>query len=314
MRKGILAALLVAALILAGCGSARQQDGNGQPVDGDQNGAATVKQWDSPPEMQIDPKKQYFATLETSLGTMRIELFAADAPKTVNNFVFLAREGFYDGVKFHRIIKDFMVQTGDPEGTGRGGPGYRFEDELPPKRSYTRGIVAMANSGPNTNGSQFFICHGENCGDLDRLPNYTQFGMVVEGLDVLDKLASVEVYADPESFDPVPSRPVDPPTITRVTIEEVGGNEEAAEADEAEPAAQVNAAPKAGDAGETRVNGVETEEAEADAVEAGQAEAEPVEADEAEAEATDAEEADADKAEAGDAQAGEGEAEQAGKE
>ena len=104
------------------------------------------------PPMQIDAAKHYTATIDTSLGTMKADLFASDAPMTVNNFVFLAQQGFYDGVTFHRVIKDFMVQTGDPTGTGTGGPGYRFNDE-PVKRQYERGTLAMANAGPNTNGS-----------------------------------------------------------------------------------------------------------------------------------------------------------------
>ena len=118
------------------------------------------KQWSSPPEMVIDPQKTYGATMETNKGNIDLVLFTADAPKTVNNFVFLAREGFYDGVLFHRVISNFMVQGGDPTGTGRGGPGYRFEDELigNPKKHET-GTLSMANAGPNTNGSQFFITH-----------------------------------------------------------------------------------------------------------------------------------------------------------
>ncbi|MBI2755475.1 MAG: peptidylprolyl isomerase [Chloroflexi bacterium] len=134
--------------------------------------------------MQIDQSKTYTATIETSLGTMKAELYSKDAPKTVNNFVFLAQQGFYDGVIFHRVIKDFMAQTGDPTGTGTGGPGYRFEDEKV-TRPYTRGTLAMANAGPNTNGSQFFIVHQ----DYALPPSYTIFGKVTEGLDVLDKIA-----------------------------------------------------------------------------------------------------------------------------
>ncbi len=147
------------------------------------------KQWKSPPEMAIDPAKTYTATLNTSEGAITIELFPAEAPQTVNNFVFLAREGYYDGVPFHRIMKGFMIQTGDPTGTGRGGPGYRFADE-PVQRRYTKGIVAMANAGPNTNGSQFFIVHGADAG---LPPSYTIFGRVREGLDVVDKIAATPV-------------------------------------------------------------------------------------------------------------------------
>ena len=120
---------------------------------------------------------------------MLMELFAADAPRTVNNFVFLARESFYEDGCFHRVIKDFMIQGGCPEGTGRGGPGYRFQDE-PVTRPYVKGTLAMANAGPNTNGSQFFVVHGANVG---LPPNYTIFGMLVEGEDTLNTLADSPV-------------------------------------------------------------------------------------------------------------------------
>src|SRR5690606_24528264 len=118
-----------------------------------------AKQYPKPPEMQIDPNKTYVATIDTDRGKIFLELFAKDAPKTVNNFVFLARDRFYDGVTFHRVIPDFMIQGGDPTGTGRGGPGYKFEDELEnnPHRHDGPGVLSMANAGPNTNGSQFFI-------------------------------------------------------------------------------------------------------------------------------------------------------------
>jgi cyclophilin family peptidyl-prolyl cis-trans isomerase len=142
-----------------------------------------AKQWSKPPEMQIDPKKKYTARMETDKGTMLIELFADRVPKTVNNFVFLAREGFYDGVMFHRVISNFMVQGGDPTGSGRGGPGYKFEDEFDSSlRHDRRGVLSMANAGPNTNGSQFFITHGPTPHLNDR---HSVFGQVVEGLDVL---------------------------------------------------------------------------------------------------------------------------------
>ncbi len=167
--------------------------------------------------MQIDRDKKYEATVETTKGTFKIELFAKDAPKTVNNFVFLAREGFYDGVTFHRIMQDFMIQTGDPRGDGTGGPGYTFEDELPPIRSYEPGIVAMANAGPNTNGSQFFICTGPSCQLLDQTPNYTQFGEVTEGMDVVQAIAAVPVTADDRGEL---SRPTEEVRIVRVTIQE----------------------------------------------------------------------------------------------
>ncbi len=145
-----------------------------------------ARQWSSPPAMAIDPSKTYTATIETTLGTMKADLFASNAPLTVNNFVFLARQGYYDDVTFHRVIKDFMAQTGDPTGTGTGGPGYRFQDE-PVTRKYLRGTLAMANAGPNTNGSQFFIVHK----DYALQPNYTIFGQVTQGLETLDKIAAV---------------------------------------------------------------------------------------------------------------------------
>ncbi|OEG00269.1 peptidylprolyl isomerase [Vulcanibacillus modesticaldus] len=143
--------------------------------------------------MQIDTSKEYFATIHTNKGDIKIKLFADSAPKTVNNFVFLANDGFYDNVKFHRIIKTFMIQTGDPLGNGMGGPGYTFEDELPPAKEYKPGIVAMANAGPNTNGSQFFICSGSDSAYLNHQPNYTVFGEVVEGMETVDNIASVPV-------------------------------------------------------------------------------------------------------------------------
>jgi cyclophilin family peptidyl-prolyl cis-trans isomerase len=142
-----------------------------------------AKQWSTPPEMQIDPAKNYKAHMETDKGTMVIELFADKTPITVNNFVFLAREGYYDNVIFHRVIADFMVQGGDPTGTGRGGPGYKFQDEFVPSLKHDKqGILSMANAGPFTNGSQFFITHGPT---PHLNGKHTVFGQVVEGLDVL---------------------------------------------------------------------------------------------------------------------------------
>ena len=170
-------------------------------------------QWSSPPEMQIDPSKHYTAVISTTMGDITVDLLTDDAPKTVNNFVFLARQNFYDNVKFHRIISGFMIQTGDPEGTGRGGPGYRFPDE-PVKRRYTKGIVAMANAGPNTNGSQFFIVHGQDAG---LPPDYTIFGQVSNGIDVVDKIASVPVGRSPSGENSVPQEDV---RITHVTVQE----------------------------------------------------------------------------------------------
>src|SRR5579884_2990192 len=156
-------------------------------------------QYSKPPEMKIDPNKKYRATLDTSRGTIVCDLFAKDAPKTVNNFVFLANEGFYDNTVFHRVIGDFMVQGGDPTATGRGGPGYRFEDETDPKKNPNKhkvGSLSMANAGPNTNGSQFFITHIAT----DWLDGkHTVFGQVRSGQEVVnavkqgDKLNSVKI-------------------------------------------------------------------------------------------------------------------------
>jgi cyclophilin family peptidyl-prolyl cis-trans isomerase len=141
------------------------------------------RQYAQPPEMAIDPTASYQARIKTDKGDMLIDLFADMVPNTVNNFIFLAREGFYDGVIFHRVIGDFMAQTGDPTGTGRGGPGYRFNDEFHPKlRHNGAGVLSMANAGPNTNGSQFFITHTATPW-LDN--KHSVFGQVVDGMDVL---------------------------------------------------------------------------------------------------------------------------------
>jgi peptidyl-prolyl cis-trans isomerase B (cyclophilin B) len=157
-------------------------------------------QYPSPPAMSIDTNKKYTATLNTTKGEIVCELFSKDAPKTVNNFVFLARDKFYDGTVFHRVIPDFMIQGGDPTGTGRGGPGYRFEDETKsnPNRHQV-GTLSMANAGPNTNGSQFFITHVVT----DWLDGkHTVFGKVLRGQDVVnavqqgDKLNSVSISED----------------------------------------------------------------------------------------------------------------------
>ena len=141
------------------------------------------KQWSKAPEMVIDSKKKYTATISTDKGDMVVELFADKAPKTVNNFVFLAREGFYDGTIFHRVIADFMVQGGDPTGTGTGGPGYRFADEFHPSLKHSKpGILSMANAGAGTNGSQFFITHVATPW-LDG--KHAIFGQIASGMDVL---------------------------------------------------------------------------------------------------------------------------------
>jgi peptidyl-prolyl cis-trans isomerase B (cyclophilin B) len=142
------------------------------------------KHYDAPPAMAIAPQKSYKATLELTKGKVVLELFAKDAPVTVNNFVFLCREGFYDGLTFHRVIADFMIQGGDPTGTGRGGPGYQFEDEVgPDKPAFKTGTLAMANAGPATNGSQFFITHKPTPWLQGK---HTVFGQVLEGQSVVD--------------------------------------------------------------------------------------------------------------------------------
>lgn len=158
--------------------------------------------------MGIDPSKRYSATMETSMGSLVIALDPISAPKTVNNFVFLALHHYYDGVIFHRIINGFVCQGGDPDGTGRGGPGYRFEDELPKPGRYQVGSLAMANAGPNTNGSQFFIISGPSGVSLP--PAYSLFGQVVKGLDIVEMMQQVPTGAG--------DRPKDDVVIKSVTI------------------------------------------------------------------------------------------------
>lgn len=175
------------------------------PLDGS---GPRQQQFAEPPEMGIDPQRRYTATLSTSLGDMVIALDAIAAPATVNNFVFLALNHYYDGVIFHRIINGFMCQGGDPTGSGRGGPGYRFADELPKPGAYQIGSVAMANAGPNTNGSQFFIVSGASGVGLP--PAYSLFGQVVTGLDVLESMQSVDTDAQ--------DRPREDVVINSVTI------------------------------------------------------------------------------------------------
>ena len=164
--------------------------------------------YDAPPEMTIDLAKTYSVTLHTNHGDIDIEFDAVKSPQTVNNFVFLARDGFYDGVIFHRVISGFMVQGGDPTGTGMGGPGYKFRDELEGSGKYDRSTVAMANAGPNTNGSQFFICHT----DVGLPHSYTIFGKVTSGLDAVDSIAATPTGGQ--------DRPVDDCVINSVTVTE----------------------------------------------------------------------------------------------
>jgi len=177
---------------------------------------AGYPQWSSAPEMKIDPAKQYTATIVTNRGTIVADLYADKAPNAVNNFICLATEGYYDGVTFHRVIRGFMIQTGDPTGTGRGGPGYKFDDELPgDDLNYDRGTLAMANSGPNTNGSQFFINEENNAGRLQK--SYTIFGKVTEGMDVVDRIADIPVSTNSQGEQSVPAATI---TILSITIKE----------------------------------------------------------------------------------------------
>jgi cyclophilin family peptidyl-prolyl cis-trans isomerase len=167
-----------------------------------------MAQYDSQPEMTIDLAKTYAATLHTNHGDISIEFDAVKSPMSVNNFVFLAREGFYDGVIFHRVIPNFMIQGGDPTGTGMGGPGYKFRDELEGSGKYSRGTVAMANAGANTNGSQFFICHT----DAGLPHSYNIFGQVTDGLDAVDSIAATPTGAQ--------DRPHEDCVISSVTVTE----------------------------------------------------------------------------------------------
>ncbi len=164
-----------------------------------------------PPTMKIDPKKSYTAILKTAAGDIKIQLNAKTTPITVNNFVYLAKNHFYDNTVFHRTIKDFMIQGGDPKGDGTGGPGYQFDDE-PFQGSYTRGTVAMANAGPNTNGSQFFIIQE----DYPLSKNYVIFGKVIDGLEVVDQIASAGVGPNPYTQEM--SKPLLPVTVSSVEI------------------------------------------------------------------------------------------------
>lgn len=175
----------------------------------------TMKQYTQAPSMTIDTNKNYIVRVETTKGPMTIKLFANEAPNTVNNFLFLANEGYYTDTPFHRIIKGFMVQGGDPTGTGTGGPGYRFNDE-PVTREYLRGTLAMANAGPNTNGSQFFLMHS----DYPLPKNYTIFGQIdptdTESLKTLDAIAETQVTLNSSGEMSKPSEEV---KIIRVTVE-----------------------------------------------------------------------------------------------
>jgi len=224
MRR--LFVIVLAVLVLVACGgesttSTPTPEPTATPVatagaeEGSNMDANGPKQWSSPPPMQLKEGVDYQATLHTSKGDIVIDLFEQETPQTVNSFVFLAREGFYNGVTFHRVIEGFMIQTGDPTGTGAGGPGYEFDDE-PFTRDYTPGTVAMANHGPNTNGSQFFIVQADLRGRLPK--DYTIFGEVTQGMDVVDAIAAVEKTYNPRMGEQ--SAPVEPIYIESVEIVE----------------------------------------------------------------------------------------------
>ncbi len=221
-RKIFGASLIAGAILLSGCTTPEMRSDSGtasdlsfysetkppeQAVSQGKTGAPSAeknniltnkKMYTNPPEMALDQSKQYTATLKTDAGDIVVKLAAAETPITVNNFVFLAREKFYDGTIFHRVIKGFMIQGGDPEGTGMGGPGYKFGDE-PFAGEYVRGTVAMANAGPDTNGSQFFIMHGDNA----LPPNYVIFGTVASGMEAVDKIALAATKPGGEGSSPV---------------------------------------------------------------------------------------------------------------
>jgi cyclophilin family peptidyl-prolyl cis-trans isomerase len=172
------------------------------------------KQYTEQPAMRIDPSKIYSGSLETNKGTIEVELFPDDAPVTVNNFVCLAEDGYFNNTPFHRIVKGFVIQGGDPTGTGSGGPGYKFADE-PVAKDYERGTLAMANAGPDTNGSQFFIVLDDLRGKLPK--NYTIFGRVTDGLDVVDAISNTPTRTGRSGENSTPTEPI---TLEKVTISE----------------------------------------------------------------------------------------------
>jgi cyclophilin family peptidyl-prolyl cis-trans isomerase len=182
-----------------------------QRVEGDDT---MPQQYSQQPTMRIDPAKSYTGVLQTNKGTIEVEFFPGDAPVTVNNFVCLAEDGYFDNTPFHRIVKGFVIQGGDPTGTGSGGPGYQFADE-PIAREYERGTLAMANAGPNTNGSQFFVVLEDLRGKLPK--NYTIFGRVTEGMDVVEEIANTPTRTGRSGENSTPTEPV---TLEKVTISE----------------------------------------------------------------------------------------------
>lgn len=228
----ILSAMLI---VVAGCGSKTEnntlQNNQGTVSDttnnstgnattgGSSNTTKTPKQWKTMPEMSIDTAKTYSAVFKTNKGEFTVDLYAKDAPKTVNSFVFLAKEKYYDGVPFHRIIQNFMIQSGDPTGTGMGGPGYNVPDEFNNGYKFEDGTLAMANTGQkNTGGSQFFICTGADADFLNQQPNYTIFGKVSAGMDVVKQIAATPV--GPGNGEQTDSKPTEDVHIESITVSE----------------------------------------------------------------------------------------------
>ncbi len=219
-NKFLLISAICLVVILAGCGvqngTDNYNDGSDTTIGTDNisnnNQAASGNIQTTMPEMTINQSKTYTATLHTDQGDIEIALDAKGTPITANNFVYLAKDGFYDNTVFHRAIDGFMIQGGDPTGTGSGGPGYKFDDE-PFAGEYTRGTVAMANSGPNTNGSQFFIMHQ----DTPLPPNYVIFGHVTKGMETVDKIATAPATL---GFDGAMSKPVNPVGLKSVDVNE----------------------------------------------------------------------------------------------
>jgi cyclophilin family peptidyl-prolyl cis-trans isomerase len=228
----LVAIVLPLALLSTGCGASapmqiatvgtpnavtatRDQQGtcwtDEQRIEGDDS---MSRQYSAQPAMRVDPAKSYSGSLETNKGTIQVELFPDDAPVTVNNFVCLAEDGYFNNTPFHRIVKGFVIQGGDPTGTGSGGPGYKFADE-PVSRDYERGTLAMANAGPNTNGSQFFIVLDDLRGKLPK--NYTIFGRVTGGMDVVDAIANTPTRTGRSGENSTPTEPI---TLENVTISE----------------------------------------------------------------------------------------------
>lgn len=212
MLKQNIYRFLIVSLFISACGSNEVEEITETTVQ-DNKGESTMsdeKVYSSMPEMIIDQNKSYTAVIETSMGDLTVEFFSDTAPVTVNNFVSLSNDGYYDNIIFHRVISGFMIQGGDPSGTGHGEygkfPGYTFEDELNNQQPYEKGILAMANAGPNTNGSQFFIMHV----DYPLPYQYTIFGKVTDGFDVIDTIASVQTAEG--------DRPVEDVVILGVTV------------------------------------------------------------------------------------------------